>query len=492
MSDEGTSGSVGASATLACGVMLPVIALEQALATGAEGSLSAFPGNNLMSGIALGEMALMGISQLVGHGLGWAINRLLGMFNLSVPFLGEILSIGIFAALHFIRIYGRTPSEWAHWYFTNLLDRASDGGPRLSADQCPARGEPPPEYRLPDGALPCLAALAAAAPTVERDEARAYDVTQCFPGLLRRFQPIEYRYPDDLPAITIEELLQHGRVLHDGEETLARSEPTTDAAGLAAISAAYRSILPTSEPSEGGIQYVLAVDDDYARGRVPAGCPETVYGRVLWTSGTFNVVQPPTYPGAAESAKVTLLTLEYAHLRAGDWLPTRYLYDSAFQHDGDGESAFVMICVNLTTGRAWVAGTNTGGHDNGRSCPDERDMYRLEPPTTIPVEIDRSSGEPRPVIYIAHGSHAIAPEPGMRSAGALTTDWFPPRLPAFRHDSIALVESNELVRATFFTEKVIWGAASGSYKGKKHWDPPDAAVCNCAGGAASAGGGGHA
>ncbi len=473
MSEEGTSESAGTSATLACGAVLPAIALEQVLATGAEGDLSAFPGNNLMPGIALGETALMGVSQLLGQGFGWGINRLLGLAGLSIPFLGDILSIGIFAALHFIKFKGWTGAQWAHWYFTNILDRASDGRERQGVKQCATRREMPPEFRLTDPQRECLSGLVAASSEL----GSSFDVTACFADLLERFKPVEYRYPDDLPAITLEELLAHGRV-RDGERVVF---PTAEGQGLPE----YAALLATrQEPDEDGNPppLVLEIDSAYARGEGSPSGRDHVYARAYWN--------PEQTVGSA-----TLVVLEYAHLRAGDWNPGRYLYESSFYHQGDGESAEVYVYVNTVNGAAWIAGSKTGGHDGGCWCPEVSEMLSNSSATPIPIEFDRTGEHPRPVIYIAHGSHAIAPTSGLRATPKFpfVTDWYPPMDPRYRVDPQLVLSTEPYVRDAFFTSKVRWGADSGSYPGKAHFEPPPSTYpCACAAGGGSSGGGAHA
>lgn len=468
--EETVAGDGARSAVLACGVLVPFVGLEAASLAGADFK---FPGGQALPGLVFGEMALMGLSQLLGQGFAWTLGKLLGR---AFPLLGDILSVAIFALLHVIPIRGKRASEWACWYFTNLLDAAADGGPRLSRASCPAGHEPPPFFSLDDSHVACLRSLAAqATPEGSTPRSHRFDVTGCFGELLDRFKPVEYRYDDDLRAITLPELLKHGRVLLNGQEIFARVDrDRTDDTEVLNEYVAALAAAGVSEPGDGSPPAVLAVDEDYAHGETPAGCDETVYARVTWERDD----NPSTSPTTA------MLVLEFAHLRAGDWLPTRYLYTSSEYHDGDGESAFVIVIVNLQDKRGWIAGTHTGGHGGETWCPDRVQLReQREPPGRVPVEFDHRFDPPRPVFYIGHGSHSIAPEPGMRAAGGGTTDWFPPRIPANRIDNLAVIKSDPLIRAAFFTKKVQWGAAPGAYKGKDPFDPPTDHP-NCTGGCA--------
>ncbi len=380
------------------------------------------------------------LGTLLGEALPWAVFMgapagIAKLLNKSIPAWGTWLTAGLAGAawitMHVVKIHGKTLAGYAHWYFTNVLDNWSDPGPRYDTLHCPIENEPV-------GALPIASERADAESKTTNFNV---DVTAKFLDVLRHFQPVEYQYDDDYYPIAMEALLGRSKVYIRG---VAHSVSTLGEY-VGAIQSAVDVLVEVENQEKAknsDRQGYIDVDDDYARDHSDRDSEPTVYGRVI------------------RSAKNTL-RLQYVHIRAGSYLPTKELYGESYEHEGDGEAA--TIVVTIKDGQVVFEKTETGGHGQSEptTCPTV-----LSDPAPVGSAADAGTHR-RPAIFIAHGSHAIAPTPGKRAVKLGVTDWYPERqgegVIALLPKLVAASETN--VRNTVFTKKVVWGAAVGSYPG---------------------------
>ncbi len=432
--------------------------------------------------LAMGATFAMGAPSSVGalltEALPWVAFKWLptGFMKLiGRPFksLGNWITTGLavagWIALHAVKIKGRTLAGYGTWYFNNVIDNLLDGGHRSGRYDCPIENEPfpPPFSLILSGNPPDASRVSKTVPTDQE-----VDVTEHFKDVLRYFQPVEYQYADDYHPISLAELLRHGTLVFPVlDKTMKFS------GGDSEILATYTQAI--AQMSEDGSQSgkkasdraaYIDVDDDYAR-TPDLGATKTVYGRVI-RKGTATA--PPEHP-PPHAEPTWVLRLEYVHVRAGDFMPTKELDEENYQHEGDGES--VALFINVVNNECVLTGTRTGGHGGD---PNNCEAVLTEP---APAEENIGQGgapddrgpQPRPVVFIGHGSHSTSPTPGRRGAGFGSTDWFPPRK---QGDGVIaflptlIYSSDSSVREAVFTQRVVWGKDEGSYGGHRWILPP--------------------
>lgn len=373
------------------------------------------------------------LGTLIGASLPWLLTK--GLPQLVYSTLGKVMgplatriTDGLLGALTIafqtIKVKGQTLGQWAEYFFTNVFDNLFDGPGRLGVGHCPVKQN---ESRLPlvglqellgDSAAQRLRALHRGD---EKPEGQ-FDVTSLASPVLHRFSPIEYQYADDVLPISLPTLMNHAVLFERGGSVRQR--------GLGHV--AYAEVLgDRPEPPEGQrdlVPFQLDIDDDFLWPSPPLDVAEaTVYGRAIWDS---------KQPGQ--------LNLEYVHLRSASWLPTKHLYGPPY-HEGDGEAAQIIVKYVNDLDAYRLDGVVIHGHGGETVCDNGGEVL---------------SEDGRPVLFIAHGSHAVAPEPGRRAAKVLT-DWHPPKKEG---DGVLrlvpqLIASDEAgVRRAVFTRRVILGA----------------------------------
>lgn len=395
---------------------------------------------------------------------------------------------------------------FARWYFRNLWDRLLGGWSVASKTSCPKEAAV---------VLPFLDKEETIQATIEDllvDEQRwseipnECDVSLGVAWLIDLHRPIWVEWADDLPPVSLDELLKHAHLEPYGEGSLSKPNPTTLAEYLEnfqpEVGGTRESLLyePDSDLSvkeqkkegdrekeegdcyskddhEAAIQssvgYVppldkdtakkerfatLAIDEDYARGLTKAGGEPTYYGRAI-------------------KKHSNMIWLEYFGLRAGSFLPGPVLDQDVFEHDGDGEGVFVVLRRGGPNNPWLLSGTRFSGEHCKSKCCDAKPAplsaddagAKTYTDRTLSIETDKG----RPVVYVAHGSHATSPTAERRNAGKLSIDHYPTRgapESVTRSSYVLLSAKDDDVRQGLFTMKVMWGKwhliGASNYDGK--------------------------
>jgi len=406
---------------------------------------------------------LWGLTKGIPRGIAALFGATLGPWGELVT---DLLFVGGWIVAHTVPVHsGKTAAEYAQWYYTNALDNLSDGGPRHEFEACPVGNTPAAELPTARICAACLAGLPTdLAEDRPRDDANdknpySWDVTVRATGVLRQMQPIEFQGADDLAPITLDRLIEVGTLRNGAGQEVALT-PRTAAAYAAAIA------------SYGKHEGHLSWDDDLGQHLGRGERPGTVYGRVLWAK------QRPD-----------LLYLQYVHVRAGSWLPTRHFYPFSWEHIGDGEMATVVVVLDRAQRTCTPIGTLTGGHSRDRDCGGGKPTWGVAqthdgpPSATPPIRFERDdAGRLRPALFIGYGSHAIAPDAGRRAAGGGTTDWYfgPPEVTGVVPSLVHMPHALDLARLVF-TEQVWWGGYGG-HTPIRYWNDdttrPEGCTCD--------------
>lgn len=331
------------------------------------------------------------IPWLLARGIPGAIYRLWGKsMGPIADLITQTLSVALWIAWHTVKYKDKLAVDWAAWFFTNHIDNILDGGPRYDWDSCPAESvvpSDPPTYPDPSD-FEGLFDVDAPKEKMER--------------ILRYFQPVEYQYSDDLYPLSVGSILRHSTLIRAGE---AVEVPD----GYDEVGTLKNWLIAL----QSGVDHV-DIDDEFARGHI------------------FLKSYTPTVYGSARQDGAHV-RLEYKHMRAGSYLPTKQLIEQAFCHEGDGETAVIVVDPISRS----IIGTETGGHGYLVQC---QTVIYVTPSTESmnPSNSGQSPPPSRACIFVAHGSHAIASTPGKREAmrghgagneptsGGGVTDWHPP------------------------------------------------------------------
>ena len=288
--------------------------------------------------------------------------------------------------------------------------------------------------------------------------------------MLEAFHPVFVEAPEDLRALSMDELLKNSRLepLKEGEA----SSPQTLSDYLADIEA-LEVANPEADPDEA--LGVLNINDSFARnpGALLDGAKPVYYGRALKCSNLKVVLQ-------------------YVALRSGSFFPAPYLDDAMWGHEGDGEGIRVII-RRRKEGDPWLlAGLlfmakhykrncscsiaceeELAEDDDGDSeevkaakelmrnsgcinCDDCDDLFKEDNMMNVACEIDPHTN--RPLVYVALGSHAMGPTAGPRWTVFGSIDHFPENTDKTRIADYELRLAHEpFVRRTVFTRRVKWG-----------------------------------
>lgn len=405
---------------------------------------------------------------LVGTGLTKGIFKIIKWitgksFGELSNLISALVSLGMWVAMHTVKIKGKTLSTYANWYFTNLLDNLLDGQPKVQWDLCPAQdsGQPPTAFILSADQLKIIqdkqnAAQKRADERKKKGEDQPVekrDISKDFDDLIKYYQPIQYEYADDLRSIHFDDILQRSELVIVGKiKTIVST--TGEYANLVKSDqwgldkGTNQSEMPLSSRKA-----YLDIEDSFARWHV-SGSNGTlrVYARAYITSDSDNI------------------HLQYVYLRSGSYLPTKRLTEDAFQHEGDGEYATIVVRKD-----GKIAGSITGGH--GYSNPCDKIVFE----EFDAADPDATNKHSRPVIFVAYGSHAVAPLPGKREArhGAnatwlpFVTDWHPPQEESGRVIRLLpplLTASDDNVREAIFSYRVAFGEEVGCHGGHEWID----------------------
>jgi type VI secretion system secreted protein VgrG len=356
-------------------------------------------------------------------------------FFLQLPFGGGLASKivgGIAAAAIFA--YGVSPQvrklfndigKWAkyavegglHWLF-------SGGWNALGPRECSPKGDNP---------KPRVAQLASTDDDTLEKAANGSDVTSCVGPLFEAFRPIIHQDPEDAYPVGMEELLAHSIVRDRASKDAVSNQPM----GIDAYHALlYDGTAGGKTPPSYGTaiaspSYFLDIDDAFARRRGPGNA--IVYGR------------------ATKEGK-DRIKLQFAMIRAGSYLPNEPGPYDYFEHEGDGESAFVYL--KRPDGKAsneWhLYKANYGGHSKTISCC--ACCLGLPPDGT-------------PHIYVAKGAHATAPVGERRKAGGFALDVFDETPLSY---TLRTPGPNTSEHRVVFTNRSMWG--------DPHWLSSDGAM----------------
>jgi uncharacterized Zn-binding protein involved in type VI secretion len=346
----------------------------------------------------LGTEALIdAASEKLGDGAGWLLGKLGASPELCDAAEAFVEGL-VWTAAHTIEVKGMTVSAWGSYMASNLIEAAVAGGWE-GWDNCPI-GDPAP-------AVPGSATTGCAQPVPS-------DCTAQMEGLLRTFRPKVYQNPEDVPGVSLEELLPRCRVVTSSGEVLRLS--AGDLLG---------SFAEVTAGKTGAIEM-------NARALVGVSFTPTMYGRVIWL-------------GEDKFA------LEYAFIRVASWLPNRHLEDHLLLHAGDGEK--VVLYVKYKEGQFVLTSGRFGGHGKPYECPGED------------AEAGAASGMlldgQRPLVFVANGSHACAPTPGRRFASKFgpfgAVDWFPDRDQKNLREHRLVTAADPKVRAAVYERSFRWG-----------------------------------
>lgn len=393
----------------------------------------------------LGKSLAEGLPALLTKGLPGLVYGLLGKtMGLLATVITDILCVAGWIAMHVVKIGRISAAEFAEQYFTNVLDNLFDGGPRHGNQDCPLPDDDQAPRRL--SFAPANRLEPAQIPDFDKGYG-SYDVTLIVGDkFLKRFQPIEYQYEDDIRPISIEKLLMHSELVEIKDESIRKK--------CSSLGEYVGYLEPeTVQPKEKkDALFYLDIDEDYIIKNDDLTTTELegiVYGRAVYCRDQKD-----------------LLFLEYIHIRTASWLPTKCI-DKPPMHEGDGEAATIVVQRDPNHPEAYrLLGTITGGHDN----PPAYCLCRK-------IIVEGGGHDERPVIFVAHGSHALSPQPGKRDANTGMTDWFPPQqdgsgvkrlLPELK------TSRDQNIKKAVFTHKVIWGAEKSRSHGGHDWLPGDA------------------
>lgn len=326
--------------------------------------------------------------------------------------------------------------RYAQWYVSNIIDGQMYGGAALPWRSCPCGEGPPIEEQLSFTA-PVASTTAQQAWTtcevpsvfkfakVPHDWKRPgirLDVTALVRQLVVEYKPVIYEQPDDQKPVSIPELMQHTSLVFNQwldpatclkkRKSISRPLMERQQAGTDdhQIYQEYVKVLDDFKDPDPDPPVLWKVDDKFARGKIAVVRP-TVYGRAIYDPDFDHLLQ-----------------LEYVLLRGGSYKPTRQLYDFAYEHAGDGECVLVIVRQRRVDEEESmlsyeIVGTITGGHYMPIACP-QTELARIPQWTEgSPAPVIFKGG--RPSIFVAYGSHAIAPQPGKRKVKLGLVDWFP-------------------------------------------------------------------
>lgn len=242
------------------------------------------------------------------------------------------------------------------------------------------------------------------------------DVTVCLADVLDDFRPTIFQDPADVYPVSMQGLLARSLVRgKDGSAVPGGDSPTV---------AAYHGLVFAGGPAYGELdpdakaQLYLDVDNDFARER--GGTTGVVYARAIKLTET--------------TAK-----LEYKMLRPGSYLPWPPNPYAFFEHEGDGEGCALYVQYD---GSAWkLRAASFGGHSVGEKC-------------CCPCRLKKTEGSVK--VYVARGSHALAPTPEKRTSMGIAIDTFDAANQLtyeLRHRPQIGVDEHESV----FTTRCTWG-----------------------------------
>jgi hypothetical protein len=413
-----------------------------------------------------------GIASLLGAVIGDGILGGLGFALGRIPYVGELLEGAFFSlvkAFHW--------DEVAHWFFSQLIERLLNGWDLTPANHCPENVAPfepvlSPAQRTFDAAK-------------EENWARippCTDVTRGVGDLLYSFRPVFVENREDQRAVTLDALLEAGsyleplprgvteqpRSLSEYRAVLEHYPPRS--AWLSGVLDELKDVLKKAGICESGIvrqpreallsgetsvpvvgrdsndetsdplsipnleDAVLVIPEDVARGLTSIdGGRSSYYGRALKMG-----------PDA--------IFLHYFAMRPGSFLGSAVVDQDFFEHSADAEEVMVVL-RRKGEGTPWeLSGLMLESDHVKASCCTKGAIEGPDPP--LPV---RSRGG-RPVVYVATGSHAIAPEPGMRSGHWGFPDYYDSEEDGRIVDDYDLVPSTAPdVRLSVFTKQVTWG-----------------------------------
>jgi len=354
-------------------------------------------------------------------------------FGIKLPLKGWVIGVlAGFAAVTIaaivspaVRKFLSDAARLAKYLFTSLFHfLASEGWMAAPRHRCPPEGKEPDPIKVT---------------TDERfNKALAgTDVTEYTRDLITTFRPIIYQDPADLYPISMKSLLEHS-TLHDrSTATEVARAPSIDEYydHLYKGRAAYGGGPSDKEPA----WFFVDVEDDFAQKR-GSDTKAVVYARATKQSKNQAIIQ-------------------YAMIRAGSYLPYAADPYEYFEHEGDGEFMSVIVRRDVDTSLWRLREISYGGHgkDGLITCCGRCAVI---------------SNDGRPSVYVAKGSHALAPTAERRKAGALWIDVFDgehelayglPRILGLKEGDPASAEHQVV-----FTRRAEWG--------EPRWSAPDGPI----------------
>jgi uncharacterized Zn-binding protein involved in type VI secretion len=209
------------------------------------------------------------------------------------------------------------------------------------------------------------------------------DVTDYTQELIEKFKPVIFQDPEDVHPISIEELLRRS-VVRSYDSSVSVADHLDDV--VLYHETLYAEAKPYgSGPKDGEDRpFYLDIDDDFARERGPGAGEAVVYARAVKQSKDHVKIQ-------------------YAMIRPASYLPYPGDPYAFWEHEGDGEAAHVFVRRDSPDGPWYIRGVVCSAHAGNVVCCGK--CVSLAP-------------DGRPKVYVARGSHALAPTPDDRVAGA--------------------------------------------------------------------------
>jgi uncharacterized Zn-binding protein involved in type VI secretion len=408
-----------------------------------------------------------------GDGILFGVGKVFGLLDHVWKGLGTFLKKAfwkITEALHLDNL--------ARWFCTNFFQRLFHGWHAIGQESCPEQQTTYPPRPVEE--------LTFANETLWILIPSNVDISKGVVTLLEAYKPIFIEHPDDLRAIALEELLACGSTLEplpegvtdqpttleDYRETLAayakqpekedpkkKDEDDTDdeppdpcAPCLTDGPVTAPTDADTSSPRGGAADYdPTPITNDHDANLV---IPEAVARGEEMPDGSAQ------YYGRATKVTPNMIQLEYFALRAGSFLPGSEINQDFFEHGGDGEGCFVIL-RRADAGAPWLlSGVSFPGKHVGAKCCNCGDQASVSEDPSQGYAIPAITDGGRPLAFVATGSHAIAPTPGMRNSGLGTVDFYPSVEDGRRVESYTLRTSDEYdVRLGVLTKQVWWGTA---------------------------------
>lgn len=449
---------------------------------GASYGLSRVFGEGLMTlGIAGGVKAFKGV--------------LTALFKTTGAWIGVAFEYLVLAAAMVPDFH-----SWARWFFHNYVDRLLHGWHALAKDACP----PPRAVNHPS--------RWDAGYFIMKNDPRwgsipdGCDVSLAVARLLEAYKPVFVEDPDDLQAISFENLLSHATL--DPLPVGATSSPKSLKDYVDCLKAfACKHKAPASfHPSTPTAKSTEDIANEYEQRCEKYRCTDGSFTEATGENTTFLEDHPywwktgkddaslivdedyargekkidvdqPTYHGRAIKRGLHLIELQYFAIRFGSFLPNSIIDQDFFEHGGDGEGCSIMVRrVNEDSPWRLSGALFDEAHSTGKCCncnPDENNLPANN--DNLPVE---TSNDGRPVIYVAIGSHAMSASSGMRSPGAGTVDFYPTTRRI--SDYYLATSANERIRRAVFTHQITWGQGyllfGKPYPGKDYSPAPDPSI----------------